>query len=309
QAKMGEDVTYTIEVFARKEFHIEFPDFGAHLQKEFAIRDLQTPNPEVVSGDYQRHLQIYTINGYTVGKFTIEPATIRYSKKGTSENATPVTPEKEASEKEVKELKSPEIFLEILSPLQLDQEGKVIESTEDIEDIESALEIPKPKKDYSRFLAILVGIAMGLFILIYLVLRRSSVNEIIKLIPAHIVALTELKRIQSLDLVAKQEYKKYYNLVSFCLRSYLENRFNLKAPERTTPEFVKEMVQTDCFAEDKKNQLREFLLHCDLVKFAKEIPSEPQCLAIFKTVETFIESTKLLDPEEEADPTEEEKHV
>lgn len=296
--KMGEDFTYHIEVLAKKEFDIEFPDFGSHLQKEFAIRGLEIPDPEEL-GPYRKYQQIYTINCYTIGNYTIAPTRIRY-----------VQNKEETAEK--KELSSPEIFIEILSPLKLDEKGNVVEQSEDIEDIESVLALPAPKRDYSRIWIASAITLFFLFLLFGFIFRKKAKEEKEPPIPPHLLALKELKKIQSLNLVAQKEYKEYYNRVSFVLRTYLENRFGLHAPERTTPEFVQEMVKTDCLTEAQKEQLRLFLMQCDLVKFAKNVPSESQCNDIFQMVLQFIETTKQVsetdeDNDEDEDNNEDEQ--
>jgi hypothetical protein len=296
--EMGEDFYYTLEVIAEKKFKIEFPPFGGSLQKEFAIRDIRTPPPEDL-GRFFRYQQIYTLNAYQIAPYTLEPAIIRYALKPSAENpsttgSTSEIPEEEEEEEASlvwKEMKSSEIFIEILSPLKFDDKGNILESSEDIEEIEEVQPLPLPQKSLPLLEIGLGGGAVLLFLL-YLLLRKRPAEKVPPPPPAHIVALRELQRIQSLNLVPQEAYKEYYNRVSFCLRTYLENRFALKAPERTTPEFVEEMVRTSVLSDSQKEKLREFLQHCDLVKFAKSIPNASQCEAIFHTVQEFVEETK-----------------
>jgi hypothetical protein len=62
--------------------------------------------------------------------------------------------------------------------------------------------------------------------------------------------------------------------VSNTLRLYLEERFNLRAPERTTEEFLVELRTSRHLTVDQKQSLGEFLESCDLVKFARFEPNE-----------------------------------
>jgi hypothetical protein len=57
---------------------------------------------------------------------------------------------------------------------------------------------------------------------------------------------------------------------------YLEERFDFHAPERTTEEFLYELQATELLTRDQKESLAEFLKRCDLVKFAKYEPREPE---------------------------------
>ncbi len=60
--------------------------------------------------------------------------------------------------------------------------------------------------------------------------------------------------------------------VSGALRVYLEERLALKAPERTTEEFLQEIRWSNRLHADQKERLEKFLELCDLVKFAKQNP-------------------------------------
>jgi hypothetical protein len=49
----------------------------------------------------------------------------------------------------------------------------------------------------------------------------------------------------------------------------LEERFELQAPDRTTEEFLDELRWRPVLSGQQKDLLRDFLVRCDLVKFAK----------------------------------------
>ena len=63
-------------------------------------------------------------------------------------------------------------------------------------------------------------------------------------------------------------------MVSDTARTYLEERFEFRAPERTTEEFLRELGGTDLLTGEQKESLGGFLESCDLVKFAKYEPRE-----------------------------------
>lgn len=62
--------------------------------------------------------------------------------------------------------------------------------------------------------------------------------------------------------------------VSDAIRVYLEERFQLRAPERTTEEFLRDLQKTSALTASQKASLAAFLEQCDLVKFAKFEPPE-----------------------------------
>ena len=53
-----------------------------------------------------------------------------------------------------------------------------------------------------------------------------------------------------------------------------------------------ELANTDVLSESDKESVGRFLLHCDLVKFAKHEPTTEQIQETFDLVKDFIEKTK-----------------
>ncbi len=62
--------------------------------------------------------------------------------------------------------------------------------------------------------------------------------------------------------------------------SYLEERFDFHAPERTTEEFLYELQGTNLLTAAQKQSLADFLASCDLIKFAKYEPTETELRAL-----------------------------
>jgi hypothetical protein len=91
------------------------------------------------------------------------------------------------------------------------------------------------------------------------------------------IALQELDRLLSEDLLARGEIKFFHIRISDILRQYIENRFGLKAPERTTEEFLVAVSlaksSENALLGKHRALLSNFLTQCDLVKFAKHEPS------------------------------------
>ena len=86
--------------------------------------------------------------------------------------------------------------------------------------------------------------------------------------------------------------KEFYERISGILRYYIEDRYDLHAPERTTEEFLFELQATDVLAAADKKVLEEFLTHCDLVKFARHAPTTEQIQRTFDLVKDFVERTR-----------------
>jgi hypothetical protein len=124
-------------------------------------------------------------------------------------------------------------------------------------------------------------------------LRRKQAEKLIRIFkPAHEIAYERLRRLVEDDLIATGRIKEFYERISDILRHYLEHRFNLRAPERTTEEFLIELHSTDVLSGPDQKNLGEFLMHCDLVKFAKYNPTKEQIQRTFDLVRELVEKTK-----------------
>lgn len=107
-------------------------------------------------------------------------------------------------------------------------------------------------------------------------------------IPAHVRAKQKLE--EALRLIAQPQ--PFCVLVSDTIRCYLEERFNFHAPERTTEEFLRELQETNLLLPDQKISLGEFLQSCDLVKFARYEPAEPELRDLHASALRLVEETE-----------------
>ena len=73
--------------------------------------------------------------------------------------------------------------------------------------------------------------------------------------------------------------KTFYFRLSAIMRYYIEERFGLRAPERTTEEFLAEISNADVFNTGQRNYLKSFLKASDIVKFAKHEPQLQEAIS------------------------------
>jgi hypothetical protein len=111
-------------------------------------------------------------------------------------------------------------------------------------------------------------------------------------LPAHIRAKQKLQ--EALSLISQP--KPFCTAVSDTVRFYLEEQFNFRAPERTTEEFLYELQATNLLLPDQKDSLGEFLRRCDLVKFARYEPGEPELYDLHGAAVRLIEETEPAPP-------------
>jgi len=121
--------------------------------------------------------------------------------------------------------------------------------------------------------------------------QKRQEQEFAKRTP-HEVAYELLERLLKEDLISKGLVKEYYYRITNILRHYIEDRFGLLAPERTTDEFLIEMAHTNKLDDTHKELVREFLERCDMVKYAKYGPSVLEIKETYDAAKHFIEETK-----------------
>jgi len=106
-------------------------------------------------------------------------------------------------------------------------------------------------------------------------------------LPADYVALTELTRVERMNLLEAGEFKKYYTLVTDAVRRYLSARFDVDAMDRTTREIVDELDRR----RGRVEKLEDLLNEADLVKFAKWTPSVSAGGAAMSTAREIVVKT------------------
>jgi hypothetical protein len=105
--------------------------------------------------------------------------------------------------------------------------------------------------------------------------------------PAHVRAR---KRLQAaLELL--QDPREFCIRVSDALRWYLEVQLTLRAPERTTEEFLNELQASPRLTAAQKAALATFLESCDLVKFARHEPTEADLLNLHRAALNLVDET------------------
>ena len=99
-------------------------------------------------------------------------------------------------------------------------------------------------------------------------------------------------------LMDPDQAREYCFAVSKIIRRYIEERFHVHAPNLTTEEFLRDLVEVQAtILEPHRALLGEFLQHCDLAKFAGVAVSSEDCLAQSQRVRLFVIATRTPPPE------------
>lgn len=157
----------------------------------------------------------------------------------------------------------------------------------DIRDIKPPFAIPSGW-EWLWWVVGLLAVGAVISSVVWLWLRRKRARSVTVVIPPHERARRKLEA--ALDLF--DQPKPFCILVSDAVRLYLEERFGLRAPERTTEEFLADLSRSAALTELQKDSLSDFLAACDRVKFAKYEPQRPELEALYNSALRLIEETE-----------------
>ena len=170
----------------------------------------------------------------------------------------------------------------------------VTDST-DIEPIKEILREPIGIEEIYPYVLGALGLALILMAVLYFVRRKNRPKEIITpptpIFKAHEIAQQKLEQLKAADLLARLAFKEYQSELTFILREYLENRYDIAALESTTGEIVRALKKAG-FPDNWQTRLKDMLQKADMVKFAKaDYPIRFHEDAL-QAVATFVEETK-----------------
>ncbi len=161
---------------------------------------------------------------------------------------------------------------------------------EDIRDIRNLLIIPIPWLPYAITLAVTAGLLLlGFFIFRCVMNRKKKANK--PILPPYEQALIDLHSTRS--LIDSAQDKEFSSAVSDVVRYFLERQFNMPAPESTTEEFLHKITDDRLIKGKLADAFSEFLVVCDLAKFARHSHGRVGMQELYRKAESLIEETYL----------------
>jgi len=264
---VGQRVRYTIEVKVDAGYEVLFAQPTERLG-DFDIVDFGDA-PAVQKGASTVVTRWFTLVGWEPGHHLIPSPPIRYGRKG--------EPPADA--------KADDIGVTIDSLLEKTP------AAADIRDIREPEPVPIDWRPYWLLgggVAALLALALGVWTLLR---RRGRPAPVVPPRPAHVIAAEALARLQARGLVQRGEFKEYYSALSDVVRTYLEQRFELRAPEMTTEEFLLTTARDGRLARAHRPLLADFLTESDLVKFARHLPALADAERAFQAAQRFVDET------------------
>jgi len=141
--------------------------------------------------------------------------------------------------------------------------------------------------------ALWIGLAVTAFIVIaltLLILRKRHIAPLHRPAPApHEGAFRALEGLSA--LLREGQEREFVTQVSAIVRGYIQDRFGLRAPHRSTEEFLREASGSTVLGAHDQELLRDFLSECDKVKFARRRMALPQMTALREAALRFVRGT------------------
>lgn len=141
---------------------------------------------------------------------------------------------------------------------------------------------------------LLLGILGGIVTLASLYRRRRRPLDPLKIhLDPKKAALEALAALKAQDYPSRGLYEPFYRSLTVILRRYLEEGYGLRAPRRSTEEFLQEIANSRVLGGESET-LRQVLGLADLVKFARQGSDTGECDTALTAVSSLIEQEHAL---------------
>lgn len=267
------------------------------------------PAKAIATPTGERSILVYELEPFLPGKAEIKPLTIivrpaprpiTAASNATTKASTPAPSDTPAPAPAPAPDATPitlttlPISVEVLSVL---PEGADHESLADIKGVVD----PKTPTNWWLIGGVAAGTVAVISLAAWLVARqrRLALTRVVTR-PAHEIALERLDALLAKKLLAgadnglspSERFKVFFDEASAILREYIEDRFHVRAPERTTEEFLRDARGSVALPENDVDALGRFLNQCDLVKFARHTPAPEEGDRAAGIVREFIVKTR-----------------
>jgi len=277
--KIGEQIQYKVSVETPADTPVSFPEGQTFAPLEM----VKTRAADTLrDGGKYRLVKEYYLTQFDEGKYTIPSQKIRINNKDYFTDSLLV----EVHTVAIDTLKQP------------------------LYDIKPIQEVKKPFTSYGWILTIIAAVLLLLIVaFVYFVFIRKkkfSFLQTQKKLPPFDRAIQDLKELQNSKYLIQSQHKEYYTRLTDIVKAYLEEEVHILAKESTTDELLAKINLLQEKGKLNLNQetitnLKRVLQTADLVKFAKNKPSDDNAEYDRETIENVVIKTKEAIPLEPTD--------
>lgn len=277
--KIGEQIQYKVSVETPADTPVFFPEGQTFAPLEM----VKTRAADTLrDGGKYRLVKEYYLTQFDEGKYTIPSQKIRINNKDYFTDSLLV----EVHTVAIDTLKQP------------------------LYDIKPIQEVKKPFTSYGWILTIIAAVLLLLIVaFVYFVFIRKKkfpFLQIQKKLPPFDRAIQDLKELQNSKYLIQSQHKEYYTRLTDIVKAYLEEEVHILAKESTTDELLTKINLLQEKGKLNLNQetitnLKRVLQTADLVKFAKNKPSDDNAEYDRETIENVVIKTQEAIPLEPTD--------
>ncbi|MBT5876882.1 MAG: hypothetical protein HOH43_25900 [Candidatus Latescibacteria bacterium] len=275
---VGDALIYTIVVNSPPSAVVEWPDLTKTIGP-FDVRSFEHDGPHAIDNGQFADTLRYALTVFEVGAHTIPPFELPYT-------LTVSARESDASR------------LAIADSLEIAVVSVIDDEATDIRDLKDPAELPDSIPWYVWVTSL--GLMLALVAAAVYYYRRRGREEAVPEAPAaearkpaHELAYEELASLAEKGLVDQGMVANHYTELSEIIRRYLSRRYQILAMEITTTELLEGLNDKD-FRDTDRELLANLLGECDLVKFARYIPTKTLQHQTINRVQTLVTATKLV---------------
>lgn len=274
--EIGDPLRFFLKIETEKNEGVQFPNFSGDTLARFEFISKEKIDTTELNGK-QILSQYFTASVFDSGTYTIPAIPVVFNGDTTFTESFEIT-----------------------------ATAPIVDTSQPIKPIKAPLKVPYQLQDF--YLWIAAGLLLILAIVGFWLYRKYAKKKAIEIArpkpiePAHIWALTELKKLNNEKLWQKDEHKKYYSRLSDILRSYLEYRYDVLALESTTDE-IKVLIADKGIDSAYQTKLIEVLTLADFAKFAKMTPMPDQNTSCMDNAKAFVQHTKLIEKNQTHTPS------
>jgi hypothetical protein len=249
RATIGTPIRYTIEVTADPSVQVivEQPTerIGDMDIIDFGVEPTRTVDGKAVIRRW------FSLVGWAPGDVELPAPGVRFKRGDAEPESVATTPTK----------------------LTIDSVLATVPDAKDIRDIKGVEPVPADLRPYYVGGGLLLLLAVAVWLFRRWRRRPERVAPAAPPLPAHEVAARALADLARRRLPQEGRFVEHYTALAAIVRTYIEHRFAVRAPEMTTEEFLVTSQRDARLAGGHRTLLGEFLRECDLVKFARHVPA------------------------------------
>jgi hypothetical protein len=266
---IGTPFRYTMHITAPKEVELLVPQLAGRIG-DFEVVDFGSSEPSEKDGTVVLD-RWYTLLTYKAGDAIVPGPTVQYRVPGS----------------DLERVAAPDALVMVESLI--DRPGATPPT--DVRDIKGPVAVPRDYRPLLWLGAAVLGVVALVAGLYFAINRRRRGAAAIAPRPAHEVALEALAKLHAARLIDAGRQGEFYVRLSGIVRTYLEARFHLRAPEMTTEEFLQAAQRDPQLTPTQRSSLTAFLSEADLVKFARYVPAADDAERAYRAAREFVQSS------------------